>query len=400
MIEYKSAAFYRSVFALCLAAVAVFANLHLMQPLLPELSKVYGLTPLQVSWSYTIGTLCLGLSLLVYASLSDAWGRKKLLLFTLFGMSVSTFMLTQADSFNALVFWRAVQGAFLGGLPAIAIAWMGEEYSKPALVTAVGYYISANSLGGISGRLLAGGLADIGHWQWVFWPMTLLGLLSCYFIWRYLPAATQFTPKRFRLRQAFADNCFHLRQPLLLITYLIGGLNFLVFLNQYTYISFVLAEAPFNLSSSLIGLLFVTYLTGTIGSALAGRIARYLSVPGAMGSGILIMLLGSGVTLLPGIFSIVLGFFVSAFGFFLCHSLASSWVSQHASRAKASASALYLVFYYLGASVGGVYLQPFWQWAGWFGVIVGSAAMYALTLLLCYWLWRLQRRTVGVAGTL
>lgn len=391
MIEYKSPAFYRSAFALCLAAVVVFANLHLMQPLLPELSRQFALSPLAVSTSYTIGTLCLGLSLLVYASLSDAWGRKKLLLITLLGMTISTFMLTQVGSFSSLVFWRAVQGCCLGGLPAIAIAWMGEEYSKPALVTAVGYYISANSLGGISGRLLAGGLADLGHWQWVFWPMTVMGLLSCYCIWHFLPASNQFQAKAFRFSQALADNWHHLQQPLLLITYLIGGLNFLVFLNQYTYISFVLAETPFNLSSSLIGVLFITYLTGTVGSAFSSRIAGYLTTPGAMALGVIIMILGSLLTLIPSLVGIVLGFFISAFGFFLCHSLASSWVSQHASRAKASASALYLVFYYLGASSGGVYLQPFWQSGAWSGVIMGSVLMYSITLGLCYWLWRLQR---------
>lgn len=391
MIEYKTPAFYRSAFALCLAAVVVFANLHLMQPLLPELSRRFALSPLAVSTSYTIGTLCLGLSLLVYASLSDAWGRKKLLLVTLLGMTASTFMLSQVESFSSLVFWRAVQGCCLGGLPAIAIAWMGEEYSKPALVTAVGYYISANSVGGISGRLLAGGLADLGHWQWVFWPMTVLGLLSCYCIWRFLPASSQFQAKPFRLAQALADNWYHLRQPLLLITYLIGGLNFLIFLNQYTYISFVLAVTPFNLSSSLIGLLFITYLTGTVGSAYSSRIARRLSTPGAMALGVVVMVVGSLLTLLPGLISIIAGFFISAFGFFLCHSLASSWVSQHANRAKASASALYLVFYYLGASIGGLYLQPFWQWAAWSGVIVASVLMYSVTLGLCLWLWRLQR---------
>ncbi|MFN3899392.1 MAG: MFS transporter [Alishewanella aestuarii] len=397
MIEYKSAAFYRSALALCVAAAAVFANLHLMQPLLPELSRQFQLSALRVSWVYTIGTLCLGLSLLVYAALSDAWGRKKLLLITLVGMTLSTLILSQVSSFQALLFWRAVQGLFLGGLPAIAIAWMGEEYSKPALVSAVGLYISANSLGGISGRLLSGAMADLGHWQWVFYPMTLLGLLSCWLVWRYLPASQQFQRQPFRLKQALSDNLFHLRQPLLLLVYLIGGLNFLVFLNQYTYIAFVLAAAPFSLGSSLIGLLFVTYLTGTVGSALSANIAARLSAPGAMAAGILIMMLGSVITLGQSLVLIGAGFFISAFGFFLCHSLASSWVSQHALRAKASASALYLVFYYLGASSGTLYLQPFWQAGQWLGVVIGSVLMYGLTLLLCLLLWRLKRQPSATA---
>lgn len=391
MIEYKSPAFYRTTFALCLAAVVVFANLHLLQPLLPVLSREFGLTPLQTSWAYTIGTLCLGLSLLVYAALSDARGRKAILLFTLIGMTLSTLALTRVESYGALLFWRALQGVFLGGLPAVAIAYMGEEYTKPALVAAVGFYISANSLGGISGRLMAGALADIGHWQWVFWPMAVLGALSCYLIWRDLPAAKGFSTKPFRLRQALADSLFHLRQPLLLLTYLIGGLSFFIFLNQYTYIAFVLSDAPYNLSSFWIGLLFITYFTGTIGSAISAKVALKLPVPLAMALGVLILMLGTLVTLSSSLWLIIVGFFINAFGFFLCHSLASSWVNQCASRAKASASALYLVFYYVGASTGGLYLQPFWQWLQWQGVVVGALLMYGVTFLLCLWLWQRAR---------
>lgn len=396
MIEYKSPAFYRSTFALCFAAVVVFANLHLLQPLLPVLSREFALTPLQTSWAYGAGTLALGLSLLVYAALSDAWGRRKLLLLTLIGMTLCTLALTQVESFAALVFWRALQGLFLGGLPAVAIAYMGEEYSKPALVTAVGFYISANSLGGISGRLMAGALADMGHWQWVFWPVALLGVVSCYLIWRFLPRSKGFNVTPFRLRQALADNLFHLRQPLLLLSYLIGGLNFFIFLNQYTYIAFVLSEAPYYLSSFWIGLLFVTYFTGTVGSAISGKVALKLPVPLGMALGVLILILGTVITLSSSLWLIVLGFFINAFGFFLTHSLASSWVNQHASRAKASASALYLVFYYVGASTGGVYLQPFWQWQAWHGVVCGAVLMYAVTLLLCLWLWQRSRLQQGL----
>ena len=391
MITYKSREFYRSAFALCLAAMVVFANLHLLQPLLPQLSREYSLTPLQASWAYTVGTLCLGVSLLFYAALSDAWGRKPLLLFTLIGMTLSTVALTQVESYSALIWWRAVQGVFLGGLPAIAIAWMGEAYSKPAMVAVVGFYISANSLGGISGRLMAGAMADLGHWQWVFWPVTLLGALSCYLVWRNLPASKQFVAKTFSLRQACADNWFHLNQPVLLLTYLIGGLNFFIFLNQYTYIGFVLAEPPYNLSSFWIGLLFVTYFTGTVGSAISGRVARLMPVPLGMALGVLILLLGTAVTLSSSLWFIVAGFFINAFGFFLTHSLASSWVNQCASRAKASASALYLVFYYVGASTGGLYLQPFWHWQAWSGVVLAAVLMYSVTLLLCLWLWRRSR---------
>ena len=186
-------------------------------------------------------------------------------------MTCSTLLLTQVESFSALLWGRALQGFFLGGLPAIAVAYMGEELEKPALLTAVGLYISASSLGGISGRVLAGFSAELGHWQWVFWLWSLLSLGLLWAFWRYLPVSQHFIRKKFSARQALRDNWYHLQQKVLLLTFLLGGLNFFIYLNQYTYIAFVLAEPPYSLSSGWIGLLFLTYLTGTLGSAISGK---------------------------------------------------------------------------------------------------------------------------------
>ncbi len=185
-----------------------------------------------------------------------------------------------------------------------------------------------------------------------------------------------------------SDNWFHLRQKTLLLTYLIGGLNFFIFLNQYTFVAFRLSDSPYLLSSGWIGLLFITYLTGTVGSALSGKVGQRIHPALGMALGIAIMMLGTVLTAFNALPLIVFGFFISAFGFFLCHSLASSWVNQQAVKAKASASALYLVFYYLGASSGGLYLSPFWQQWGWNGVVVASLLMFMLTLLLSLWLKR------------
>lgn len=56
---------------------------------------------------------------------------------------------------------------------------------------------------------------------------------------------------------------------------------------------------------------------------------------------------------------------------------------------RALASSLYLVFYYLGASLGGLYLYPFWEWAGLPGIAAGMIAVMGVTGGLTL---RLQRR--------
>lgn len=383
MFETGSRGFSQIRWVLSAAAVVVFANLHAMQPLLPELKRQFVLSELQTSWAYAIGTLSLGLSLLVYGALADAWGRKPVLAFSLAGMLLSTALLTQADSFASLLVLRAVQGFCLGGLPAVAIAYMGEELTPTALVSAVGFYISASSLGGISGRVLAGWCAETGHWAWVFYPLTACSLLVVIACWRWLPPVQHFQPQALCWRQAAQANWHHVRHRPLLLLFLLGGVNFAIYLNQYTYMAFVLAEPPYQLSSFWIGLLFLTYLTGTLGSALSSRIAKALGTLPAMQVGVVCMVLGTLFTTLSLLWCIVAGFFVSAFGFFITHSLATSMVNRQAQGAKASASALYLVFYYVGASSGGLWLHPFYQWHGWAGVVVGSLIGYAVAFGLC-----------------
>lgn len=392
MIEAHSRAWWRATLALCLGSFLVFINLYAPQPLLPELRLTYGVSTLGISLVMSVATLAVAASLLVFGPLSDAVGRGAIMRFTLLAGGLLSLALAVAPNFEMLLVLRALQGFMLGGLPAVAIAWMGDEFEKPALLTAVGLYIGANTLGGIGGRIVGGAVAEVGGASASFLAvggMTLIGLVL---FWKLLPEARSFTPHPFELKTALADLRAHLRNPLLLGAYLLGGLNFLIFINQYSYITFHLAEAPYSLGARLLGLVFLTYLGGTLGSSLSGRIATRLSQPLCMMLGIVILMAGTAVTLSDSLGWILTGLTLNAFGFFLAHSMASSWVGRQARGARGSASALYLVFYYSGASLGGFWLEPFWKAAGWFGVTLASWSMLGVTLGIAIWLEYRERR--------
>lgn len=372
--------FWRTTLALCIGSFMIFANVYVTQPLLPMLTQDLAITPLQAGWSFTITTLMLGLSLLVYGPLSDTFGRKWLMVLSMSGAVLVTLLLSYTKDYETLLWLRAIQGFCLGGLPAIAIAYMGDELSKRALAIAVGLYISGNTLGGIGGRLIGGFFGDLIGWSDVFLVMTLVSFLCLLTFGLLLPASRHFEAQPAHPRRMALDLWGHLCNPRLLVAYLIGGFNFFIFINQYSYITFVLADAPYNLPASLLGMLFLTYLSGTLGSALSGHISRYLPQPVVMMGGIVVLMGGTLLTLMPDIRAIICGFLLNSLGFFMAHSAVSGWVSHTAIRARASASSLYLVFYYLGASSGGFYLDPFWHWQGWTGVVIGSLVVLSLTL--------------------
>ncbi len=170
MIEAKTRAWWRATAALCLGSFLVFINLYAPQPLLPELKEAYGVSTLGISLLMSASTLSLALALLVFGPLSDAIGREAIMRFTLLLAGGLSLALAFAPTFESLLLLRLLQGFVLGGLPAVAIAWMGDEFDKPALLSAVGLYIGANSLGGSAAASLAG-----ERRQWVaqalrFWP--------------------------------------------------------------------------------------------------------------------------------------------------------------------------------------------------------------------------------------
>jgi YNFM family putative membrane transporter len=389
MITPATFAFWRATLALCLGSFMVFANLYVTQPLLPMISAHFEVSPLHASVSFTITTFTLGLSLLLYGPLSDAIGRKGIMLFSMVGITVTTACLSGVSHYHTLLVLRALQGFFLAGLPAIAVAYMSDEFNADALMIAVGVYISGNSLGGIGGRLLGGFLGDRVGLDGTFAFMAVFSLvLTAIFAWL-LPTSQNFTPKRLRPKPMLGQLAAHLANKHLLLSYGIGGLSFFIFVNQYSYITFVLEDSPYNLTAKFIGMLFLTYLSGTYASAISGKLGKRWSQTRCMMTGTVILMIGTGVTLLPSLYAIILGLLINSFGFFLTHATASSWVSINANGGKASASSLYLTFYYIGASTGGVYLDQFWQQAKWQGVVVGSWLMLLVILLLGFILHRI-----------
>jgi YNFM family putative membrane transporter len=150
-----------------------------------------------------------------------------------------------------------------------------------------------------------------------------------------------------------------LKNTRLLIAFVVGVLNFMIFLSLYSYTIFILTDKPYSLSSSWLGLLFLTYLSGTIGSALVGKIDHKIFCAQGIILGTLLIMIGTAITLYDNFFATIGGLLVNGFGFFIAHSSLSTCVNQYSLGAKASATSLYLVFYYLGASAGNTHFYFF-----------------------------------------
>ncbi|MCW3148418.1 MFS transporter [Stutzerimonas stutzeri] len=371
-------AYRRATLALFCAGFATFAMLYCVQPLLPLLAAHFSVSAASSSLALSLTTLSLALCLLVSGALAESWGRKPVMAAALGLASLLGLACVLVDSWGLLLVLRALLGLALSGLPALAMAYVGEEFDPGSLPAAMGLYIGGTALGGLLGRLLSGLLSDLGGWQLALGGIAGLGLLALgLFVWL-LPASRHFKAQPLSLPVLLGNFREHLRNPQLRTLFLQAFLLMGGFVALFNYIGFRLAGAPFGLSSTVIGMLFIVYLAGIFSAGWAGRLVPRFGARRVLQGGVALMLGGVALCAMPWLTAIVTGLGLFTLGFFAAHAVASGQVGYHAKGAKAQASALYLCAYYLGSSLVGYVAGYVWEHAGWLPLMAVLAALFVL----------------------
>jgi len=387
-IQKGSSRYWQGISALFLGSFVTFALLYCTQPLIPIFSEQFNLSPSYASLSLSLTTGFLAAFMLMISWLSDARGRKLIMTISLLSSAVITVLVAFTDNFTILLALRALQGIMIAGFPAIAMAYINEEFEPAVTGMVMGIYVSCTSIGGLFGRIIISTLTDYFSWHIALASIGSLSVLVSIWFWFRLPNSEQFLPKKRLLREMVPALFSKLRNSTLLSLYAIGFLIMGGFISVYNYIGYSLMSAPYNLSQTAVGCIFFVYLVGTFSSTYMGRLADHIGSSKTLCLAIGIMLAGCLITLNDNLYVKILGVAIFTFGFFGSHSVASGWVGKATVSDKAQASALYLLFYYLGASVIGFMGGKFLSWYAWNGVVflisiaLGIALFIAVTLLM------------------
>jgi YNFM family putative membrane transporter len=396
-IEHGTTAFWQTNFALFAAGFATFALLYCVQPLMPLFSADFGVSAAGASLALSLTTGLLAVSMLVAGGLSEAWGRKPIMVASLLLSAVLTVICAAVPHWSTLLVMRALMGVALSGLPAVAMAYVGEEMHPRSLSQAMGLYVGGTGLGGMAGRLLTGVITDAWGWRSAVFIIGVLGILSAAVLWRFLPPSRHFVRRELRLAPLTRAFGTHLRDGVLALLFVEGFLLMGSFVTVYNYVGYRLIAAPFSLSQTTIGLIFVVYLFGIVSSALAGSLSGKLGRRVVLPATFILMLAGTAMTLSNQLWLIVFGVAVLTMGFFGTHSVASAWVGARAQVSKAQASSLYLFAYYMGSSIVGSLGGVFWNLRGWHGVVAMACALLLIGLVIALWLYLMPAQSAQTA---
>lgn len=242
----------------------------------------------------------------------------------------------------------------------------------------MGIYVSATVAGGLLGRVIAGPIAEASSWHAVFGWIAALSALVSALVWWQLPASSSKTSKDTKGAMA------HLRNRALVGTFLIGFSQFFAFIGFFTYLPFYASGEPFRLSVTQISFLYAAYVFGMFSAPMAGYWSDRIGRRATMALGHLIGAAGILLTLWPTLPALLIGASILALGNFASQSATTAYVTDIATKARGAASSLYLVFFYVGGSLGAFLPGLLWSRFAWHGLVGLTVLTIFMALLSNY----------------
>jgi YNFM family putative membrane transporter len=338
-----SPAYGRLLAGLAFAGVATFAQLYSTQAVLPIMASDLQISAAEAALTISLATVGLAVTVIPWSFLADRIGRVRAMALGITAATVLGLLVPLAPTFPALLGLRLLEGMALGGIPAIAIAYLNEEVHRVHAAMAA--------------------------------AAAVLFLIL-------VPTARGFTPAGAGgFRGAAKTLAGHLRNPRLLALYVQAFLLMGGFVAVYNYLGFRLSGDPFGLPATVISLIFVAYLSGTVTSRLAGVLTLKFGRRTILLAGIVLMAAGLALTLTQLLVLILAGLVVFTGGFFAAHSIGAGWTGGIATSGRAQAASLYNLAYYLGSSAigwaGGLVFQSF-GWTALALTVIGLACTTAV----------------------
>jgi predicted MFS family arabinose efflux permease len=375
----------KTTVATMLAGMCTFLGVYCTQPLLPLLRHIFAASELEVSLTVSATILAVALTAPFIGMMAERRGRKKIIVPSLFLLTVPTALAATSTSLRALIFWRFAQGLFVPGVIAVMLAYINEEWAGRGVGRAMSSYVTGTVIGGFLGRFISGIIATHWHWRATFVVLAAINLVGALVVRSWLPPAKNFVPAE-HLRQVLDHAKQHLANARLLANFGMGASVLFALAGCFTYANFYLAAAPFRLNSAQLGSIFLVYLLGVIVTPMSGHFLDHFGFRRMSALYCAMMIAGLLLTLIQSLPIVIAGLAIFSSGVFIAQAAATVQTGAIAGRARSSAAGLYVTFYYLGGSVGATLTDWFWRWKGW----PGCVALLGAVSLISFWLARLS----------
>ena len=167
-----------SIFFIVIATISVFdLAIFFYLPLLSNIRQEFQVNESLIQFSAAVNVFGIGVSSIIYGTLSDAWGRKKLVLFGIACFTIASYSISFVNSIYILFILRFIQGLGAGVSWSVGNAIVHDIYKGKAFEKAIiTLHIIIGTMVAIS-PALGGYVGNIIGWRYSFQLIASLGLL-------------------------------------------------------------------------------------------------------------------------------------------------------------------------------------------------------------------------------
>lgn len=243
-------------------------------PAFPRIQQAFNVTAEQTGLLITFFTLPGVLLTPILGILADRFGRKRILVPSLFLFGIAGTICFFLRDFQLLILFRFLQGVGAASLGTLNVTLIGDIYSGKDRSTAMGYNASVLSIGTASYPAIGGALALIGWFVPFILPVLAVpvGLVVLYKLKNPEPESKQ------RLKEYLGNTFKSIKNIQVIILFSISIITFIILYGAYLSFFPFLASHRFEASSFEIGVLMSSMsITTAITSSQIGKLTELLS---------------------------------------------------------------------------------------------------------------------------
>jgi len=145
---------------------------------LPHIASSLAATTEEATWALTSYLVANAIILPMTGWLAATFGRKRLLLLSITGFTLASFLCGVAPTLASLVIFRIIQGATGGALQPLSQAVLLESFKPEDRGRAMGFWGLGIVVAPILGPVVGGWLTENYSWRWVFYINLPVGIAS------------------------------------------------------------------------------------------------------------------------------------------------------------------------------------------------------------------------------
>jgi predicted MFS family arabinose efflux permease len=344
-------------FAIVLLSVAAFAsaaNMRIVDPLLVELGREFGVTPGKASIAATLFLLANGVFVLVHGPFGDRHGKMPVVAIACVGAALCCVASALSVSLAMLAATRFLTGVTSSAIIPLAMAWVGDNVGYERRQATLARFLSGQTLGLATGAALGGAVGDWLGWRAVFWILATIYLLASAALFATMRARPHIARPAGRAAGSMVSQMLGvLRRPWARTVILVVALEGGVFWGCFTFVATDLHQR-FGLGFAFVGLAVAAFGSGgfiyvTIAPHLVRLLGeRRLCLWGGMGLGLGFAVLALASNAIVAFAAIV----VLGITFYMLHNTLQTNGTQMAPEARGSALALFALCLFVGQAIG------------------------------------------------